>query len=121
MAAVAPRGNLDTTAQETQMRAGLIALAAALVLAVLLTRSGVAPGYRVVAFLPFFVAAYGVLSALYSVCGFTAFAGCRMTSEGTERVACRIELSTQRRCGMRVIMMSLGLATLATSFFALAS
>jgi hypothetical protein len=121
MAAVAQRGNLDSTSQDRQMRIGLVALAAALVFALLLAKSGAAPAYRAVAFLPFFFAANGVLAALYRVCGFTAMAGRRLTPNGTEVVADRAELSAQRREGVRVIVLSVVLAGLATSLFAVAS
>ena len=103
------------------MRGGLFALAAALVVAVVLAQSGVAPGYRSLAFVPFAASAYGVLSSLYGVCGISALAGRRITTEGAERIASRVELSAQRRSGLRVIAMSLALAGIATTLFVLAS
>jgi hypothetical protein len=121
MAAVTPRGNLDSSAQDMQMRAGLIALALALLSAVALDHRGATPGLRVLAFLPFFVAAYGVLSALYRTCGFSALAGKRMTPDGAERVADREELTSQRKVGMRVLGLSFALAATATALLVLAS
>jgi len=102
------------------MRAGLVALAVGLVAASLLADSGLAPGYRALAFMPFFVAAYGVTSALYGVCGFSALAGRRRTLDGAERVAERAELHRLRRVGIRVVGMSGALAVVATLFFVIA-
>ena len=121
MAAVAHRGNLDPNAQDQQLRVGLVALAGALVVALLLVQSGAAPVVRAAAFLPFFFAAYGVLAAFYRVCAFTALAGRRMTADGAEKVADRTELSAQRRAGVRVLVLSVALAALATALFIVAS
>jgi hypothetical protein len=117
MAVVAPRGNLDSRAQGAQMRVGLFALAIALGAVVMLAHSGAAPGYRSLAFAPFLVAAYGVLSALYGTCGMTAIAGRRITSEGTERIADRDELASQRKTGARVLAISIALSAVATALF----
>ena len=121
MAVVAQRGNLDVNAQERQLRVGLVALAGALVVALLLVNSGAAPVVRGVAFLPFFFAVYGLLAAFYRVCGFTAIAGRRMTADGVEKVADRAELAAQRRSGLRVIILSVVFATFATSLFVVAT
>lgn len=103
------------------MRAGIFALAAALVVAIVLARTGAEPGYRALAFLPFFVAAHGVLGSLYGVCGFTALAGRRMTEAGAERVCDFAELSEQRKSGLRVAAMSMTLAAIATTLFVIAN
>jgi uncharacterized membrane protein YecN with MAPEG domain len=121
MGAVAHRGNLDSNAQDRQLRVGLVALAVALVVTLLLVKSGAPPVVRAAAFLPFFFAAYGVLAAFYRVCGFTAIAGRRMTADGVEKVADRAELSAQRRSGLRVIVLSVACAALATALFVVAS
>ena len=121
MTAAAQRGNLDARAQDNQLRLGLVALAMALAVTAFLTRIEGASAYRWVMFLPFFVAANGVLAAFYRTCGLTAFAGRRMTAEGAELVADRAELSAQRRIGLRVLGLSVGLAGLATALFVTAS
>jgi hypothetical protein len=120
MAAVIPRGNLEARAQDMQLRVGLVSLAVSLVVGSLLASGGVATSYRLLSFVPFFVAANGVLSALYQTCGFTAIAGRRITSEGTEPVADRDELAQQRARGMRVMLGSSLLAAVATSLLFLA-
>lgn len=121
MQVVTPRGNLDSAAQDTQLRSGLVALATALLVAAVLGGSGAAPVYRVFVFLPFFVAAYGVLAALYGTCGITALAGRRITCQGSERVADRCERSELRTSGMKVLSGSFLLASAATVLFVTAS
>ncbi len=121
MAAVVPKGNLEAEAQDTQMRVGIVALALALGVATLLARSGASPGYRALAFVPFFFAAYGVLAAFYRTCGVTAIAGRRITCEGSERVADRDELAAQRKRGLGVIGGSVLLAATATALLVAAS
>jgi hypothetical protein len=121
MAAVAQRGNLDSKAQDRQLRGGLLALAGALVVALLLVKSGAPPVYRAIAFVPFFFAVYGLLASFHRVCGFTAIAGRRMSEDGVEKVADRLELSAHRRSGMRVIVYSAAIAGLATALFAVAN
>ena len=121
MAAAIVKGNLEAHAQDTQMRMGIIALAVALGVATLLAKVSASPGYRVLAFVPFLFASYGMLAALYRTCGLTAMAGRRITSDGSERVADRVELADQRRRGLRVIGGSLLLAATATSLLVFAS
>lgn len=121
MAAVTQRGNLDARSQEGQLRVGLVALGMALVVAAFLARSEAATLYRAFVFVPFFVAAYGVLAAFYETCGLTAFRGHRMTADGAEPVADRVELAAQRRTGVQVLSMSGALAGIATALFVVAS
>ena len=96
------------------MRVGVIALATGLVAGTLLAKSGAALGYRALAFVPFFVAGYGVLAALYRTCGISAIAGRRVTSDGMERIVDRAELAELRSRGLRIIAGSVLLAAGAT-------
>lgn len=121
MQVVSPRGNLDAAAQDTQLRAGLVALAMSLVVAAALGGSGTSPGLRALVFLPFFVAAYGVLAALYGTCGVSAIAGRRITCQGSERIADCGERSVQRARGLKVMGVSFLLAASATALFVAAS
>jgi hypothetical protein len=114
MAAHPQTMNLESRAQATQLRVGVVALAVALAIGAALSKSGASPLLRVVAFVPFFFAAYGILAALYRTCGFTAIAGRRHTNQGTERVIDRDELREQRRIGLRVLAAGFALATVAT-------
>src|SRR4051794_10750644 len=106
MAAIAERGNLESRAQDVQMRIGIIALAISLLIGTLLAQSGFAREVRLAAFAPFFVASYGLLAALYRTCGLTAIAGRRITSDGSEPVADRAELLRLRARGLRVMCAS---------------
>ena len=99
----------------------MVALGMALVATAFLGRSDVAPLYRAGVFVPFFVAAYGVLAAFYETCGLTAFAGRRITRDGPEPVADRGELAAQRKMGLGVMCLSGLLAVVATTAFVLAS
>ena len=121
MHAASPRGNLSTAAQDTQLRAGLIALATAIAVAAGLGHIGASPGYRAVVFVPFFVAAYGVLAALYGTCGISAIAGMRITCQGTERIADRSERNVLRAKGMKVLSASLVVAVIGTVLFVTAA
>jgi hypothetical protein len=117
MATASQGGNLDVRSQTRQLRLGLVALAVALAFAAALTPSGVAHLYRGLIFVPFFVAVNGVLAAFYGTCGLTAASGRRMTSDGAEPVADPNELAQQRRTGVRVLVLSAALATVATVLF----
>jgi len=103
------------------MRFGLVSLAVGLLAVAVLTQLGVQPAYRALAFVPFFFASYGVISALFGVCTITAVMGRRMTADGAERVANREELAEQRRYAARVLFLTFALAAGATSLFVLAA
>lgn len=60
-----PEGNLSATPAAKRLRGGVIALTLALGLAVILVQWDVTPGYRLLLFLPFIVAANGFFQALY--------------------------------------------------------
>ena len=121
MVAVSQRGNLDARSQQGQLRVGLVALGMALVAAAFLARSDAAMFYRAFVFVPFFVAAYGVLAAFYETCSLTAARGCRVTCDGVEPVADCAELAGQRKTSRRVLSMSGALAAIATVLFVIAS
>ncbi|MBW2522572.1 MAG: hypothetical protein JRI23_00285 [Deltaproteobacteria bacterium] len=60
-----PLGNLGATPTATRLRGGVVALALALSVAVAVVYFAVPWGYRLLLFLPFFVAANGFFQALY--------------------------------------------------------
>jgi hypothetical protein len=60
-----PFGNLTAGPTATRLRGGVIALALALAVAVTLVYFAVPWGYRLLLFLPFFMAANGFYQALY--------------------------------------------------------
>jgi hypothetical protein len=121
MTAQAQPMNLDSRAQATQLRVGVVALAVALTVGALLAKTSIPAGYRAFAFLPFFFAAYGLLAALYRTCGFTAIRGRRLTNQGSERVIDPDALRAQRRLGTRIIMGSAALASAVTALLIVAT
>ena len=122
MDASTQRGNLDAAAQDGQLRVGLVALTMALGLAAFLDKQESLPmGLRSLVFIPLFVGAYGVLAAFYGVCGIAAASGKRRTPMGDEPVADRRELSSQRKTGALVVLMSAVIAAGATTALVLAT
>jgi hypothetical protein len=108
------RTNLESTAQDTNMRIGLVALGVSLVASVLLLNAGAGAACRSLTFVPFLLAAYGIMAALFCTCGFTALAGMRRTNAGPERIADPVERSNVRARGLRVILGSVVIAAVAT-------
>lgn len=60
-----PRGNLTAGPAAVRLRGGVVALAVALAIGVILVYLSVPWGYRLLLFVPFFVAANGFFQALY--------------------------------------------------------
>jgi len=112
--------NLDAATQEKELRLGLVALVVALTSAALLSRSGAPAGYRALVFVPFCVAAYGVLAGLFATCGVTALAGCRITPQGREPIADRADLEATRAHGVKVLLSSAVAAAITTGLFVIA-
>jgi uncharacterized membrane protein len=65
--AAAPRGagNIGEVPRDARLRRGVVAFLVALVMAVLMVRSGLHPALRLVLVAPFFVAANGLYMGLY--------------------------------------------------------
>jgi hypothetical protein len=64
-AALRGAGNIGQGPRDARLRRGVIAFLVALVLAVLLVRSGVHPALRIALVAPFFVASNGLYMGLY--------------------------------------------------------
>lgn len=111
--------NLDATAQDGQLRVGLLALTMALGLAAFLDHRHA--WLRPVVFVPLLVGAYGVLAAFYGTCGIAAASGKRRTPLGDEPVADRRELASQRKMGALVVGLSFLIAAAATTALVLAA
>ncbi len=107
-------GNLDASAQNAQLRFGVVMIAAALATGVLLLGLGVPAGYRAFLALPLFFGTYGVYAALMRTCGFTAMRGMRLTESGPCPVPDKAEAKCFRRRGMQVIGGSATIAAAAT-------
>ncbi len=112
--------NLDTRAQNFQLRLGVVMIALSLGVAVALVRAEVGTAYRLLVALPMYFGTYAVYAGLTKTCGFTALRGLRMTASGPAPVADKAELAAQRRRGLRVIASSAAVAGLATLLLAVA-
>ncbi len=121
MSAEPPLTNLESRAQNLNMRIGLVSLGISLMTGALLVKLGASPWARSVTVAPMFLAAYAIQTALYCTCGFTALAGFRFTNRGPERIADANELSAVRGRGLRVIAGSVALALVATGLLVSAS
>ena len=113
-------GNLDMRAQNTQLRFGVVVIAAALAIGVLMLALGAPPAYRALLGLPLFLGISGVYAGLTRVCGFTAMQGKRRTESGACPVADKKQLRDFRRRGMQVIFGSATIAIAATTLLVLA-
>lgn len=107
--------NLGQRGQNARLRLGVIGLAVALALSVTLDRMGVSPLWRLVTFVPFFVAAYGGLQGLFRTCPSHARQGTRESDSGAplpqsdERTK-----AASRRWSRLILAMSLGFALAAS-------
>jgi len=81
-----PVCNVSAKRSEKSMRAGMVSLAVALGLSVLLHELAVPAGYRAVLFFPFAVAALGTIKGLFGVCSYNAARGRREMDDGTEEI-----------------------------------
>lgn len=55
--------------------------------AVTMESAEISPLFRVVLFVPFFVAEYAFFQGIYRICGLAALRGMRRTGEGAEKIA----------------------------------
>jgi hypothetical protein len=113
-------GNLDARAQNTQLRVGVVMIAAALAAGVLLLGLGAPPAYRSFLAFPLFLGTYGVYAGLTRTCGITALRGLRLTESGPSPVADKAERRAFRRRGWQVICGSATIAATATLLLVLA-
>ena len=84
-------GNLGREGQNARLRGSVLLLAVALVVAVVLVRLGVDRPWRLLTFIPFFMAAFGALQGLYRTCPFHS-------RQGTREAVGRAALPQNERC-----------------------
>ena len=113
-------GNLDSRAQNAQLRIGVGMIAVALAVAVVSLSLDVPSGYRALLALPLFFGTYGIYAGLTRTCGLTALRGMRMTESGPTPVADKDALVTHRRQGYQVIGGSALISVAATLLLVLA-
>jgi hypothetical protein len=111
--------NLETRAQNVQLRVGIVMVTAALVVGMVMDRLGAGRLSHLALVPMFFVGVYGLGAAILKTCGVTAFMGKRRTETGVEPVADRQELAALRRRGAALIGGSAVVAVAAAALFAL--
>ena len=95
--------NLTADVQNAQLRMGVVIFAIALAGAVLVRETGIVSMLRYLLFVPFLVGLHGMHLGLTGVCGMSAAAGVRRTSEGAEPVCDRAELRAVRKRGAIIL------------------
>lgn len=98
--------NLADENVERRLRAGIVTLFVALVLAVFFEQTGASSLARLSLFFPFFFSANSFFQGLYKTCGFAALSGCRQSEHGSERIADPVELRAVRERGRKQIALS---------------
>lgn len=74
--------NLDPKGQNSRLRFAVVMLALGLALVVGFVRWGAAPSWRLIAFVPFFFAAFGALQGLLRICPMHSRQGTREVAGG---------------------------------------
>jgi hypothetical protein len=113
--------NLTDVNVARRLRIGIACLALGLGLAILFEKMHAAPLFRLALFVPFFVSANAFFQGVFETCGFSAFAGLRMTGCGSERIADRTELRSVRARGMKQIGLAIVAALALTALFVFAA
>ena len=100
-----------------RLRGGIMMLAIALAGAVGLETIDAGPLWRLLLFVPFFLAEYSFFQAVYRICGVTALQGKRWVDDGWEQIADPQVREACRCLGKTQLFASLGWATLLTGLF----
>ncbi|HEU4404226.1 MAG TPA: hypothetical protein VFS43_02885 [Polyangiaceae bacterium] len=106
--------NLDEVVQSRMLRFGVAMSLVALGLSTILLETGASTFPRALLFVPFWLAAYGVLSSLFRTCAFAALGASRLASCGRQPIACREGVTAVRRRGFGVFLASVAVAALMT-------
>jgi hypothetical protein len=106
--------NLDSSARDSQLRAGVFTFATGLAIAAVLVRVHAGAGVRVLLFFPFFFGIYCVVSALLGTCGVSALMRRRISCGGAQRMGDRRHIAGARRRGMMVLTATATASALAT-------
>jgi len=109
--------NLSDFNVTRRLRAGIVMLTVALVLAAVFEKTGASPYMRLWLFVPFFFAENAFFQAIHKTCGFSASAGMRHTKDGDERIADPRELTACRASGKKQVVQTLLSAAALTGLF----
>jgi hypothetical protein len=113
----ARQGNLGEGPQELRLRAGAVAFALGIVLAVVMLKLGASPAQRLVLAVPFIAGANGLYMGLSSTCTSLAARGLRDGGDGPTPIVDRDELQRVRRSAMVITAFAMVSGALATSLF----
>jgi len=114
----AARGNTCAARQSRMLRFGVLCFSVSLAAAIALARAGVAPHWRWLLAVPFFLATVGVSESLLQTCPFMAMKAMRDRGEGAEPVADPKERAVLRARGQRLLLACGALALTAAGLFA---
>lgn len=99
-------GNVSEASQARRLRVGVAAFAVALFVGIVMVKTDVAPIYRSLLILPFWIAGNGFFSAQFKTCGFMSSMGMREGKDGPEKIADPNTLAAVRCRGRRALMAS---------------
>lgn len=99
-------GNVSEASQARRMRIGVFAFAVALFVGIVMVKTDVAPIWRGLLIIPFWIAGNGFFSAQYKTCGFMSRMGMREGKDGPEKIADRATLEAVRCRGQRALIAS---------------
>ena len=107
--------NLQSHGQNGRLRMGLLGLGVGLGLAMFLVQADIPRSWRLILFIPFFIAAFGSLQGLYRTCPGMAMKGVRETASGGEvRVIGPEDQARMKKLGNKVMATTAGVALAAT-------
>lgn len=108
--------NLEQGGQDARLRLGVAMLAIALLGTVGLVQADLHRAWRLLLFLPFFMAAFGAWQGLFRTCPGLAFKGLRETATGHEaKVKRKAELVAAQRAARQVLIGAIATALVSTS------
>jgi hypothetical protein len=112
------RGNLCASAQSRMLRFGVLCFSVSLAVAIAFAKAGIAPHWRWLLAVPFFLASVGVSESLLQTCPFMAMKAMRDRGDGMEPVADPKERAALRARGRRLLLACGALALTAAGLFA---
>ena len=108
--------NLESSGQNVRLRMGVAMLGLSLLGTVLIVQSGLHWAWRILLFMPFFMAAFGAWQGLFRICPGLAFKGVRENAAGGEdRIGRQRDLVQARRMARLVLGGATATAMLSTA------
>jgi hypothetical protein len=111
--------NIDAAGQRQRRVMGVVALVAAVALALYISLTDAPRVARLVVFVPVFACALGFLQARHQTCVVLAARNARDVGQGIQAVSDPAEARRLRATGLRVFLLSTGIAVAVTAAFSL--